>query len=67
TPANASLPSARVTLCKVDPVDVYDPVNEIVFGGGHAWPGGTRSPSAKSDVPPTDFSADSYLWRFFNP
>jgi poly(3-hydroxybutyrate) depolymerase len=42
-------------------------VNEIVFGGGHAWPGGTRSPSAKSDVPPTDFSADSYLWRFFNP
>lgn len=67
TPANASLPSARVTLCKVDPVDVYDPVNEIVFGGGHSWPGGTRSPSAKSDVPPTDFSADSYLWRFFNP
>lgn len=66
-PANAALPSARVTLCKVDPVDVYDSANEIVFGGGHSWPGGTRSPSAKSDVPITDFSADSYLWRFFNP
>jgi polyhydroxybutyrate depolymerase len=67
TPANASLPSARVTLCKVNPVDVFDSVNEIVFGGGHSWPGGTRSPSAKSDVPVTDFSADTYLWRFFNP
>jgi polyhydroxybutyrate depolymerase len=67
TPANPALPSARVTLCKVDPVDVFDPVSEIVFGGGHSWPGGTRSPSAKSDVPLTDFSADTYLWRFFNP
>lgn len=67
TPANASLPSARVTLCKANPVDVYDPVTEIVFRGGHSWPGGTRSPSAKSDVPATDFSADTYLWRFFNP
>lgn len=67
TPANGALPSARVTLCKVDPVDVYDSANEIVFGGGHSWPGGTRSPAAKSDVPPTDFNANSYLWNFLNP
>lgn len=67
TAANVALPSARVTLCRLDPVDVYDPVSEVVFGGGHSWPGGTRSPSPKSDVPPTDFNANSYLWRFLNP
>ena len=66
-PANTSLPSARVTLCKLNPVDVFDPVNEIVFGGGHSWPGGSRSPSAKSDVPVTDFNASTYLWHFLNP
>lgn len=66
-PAQISLPSARVTLCKVDPVDVYDSINEIVFGGGHSWPGGVRSPSAKSDVPVMDFMANDYIWNFFNP
>ena len=66
-PADANLPSAPVTLCKVDPVDVYDATNEIVFGGGHSWPGGVRSPAAKSDVPVMDFNANDYLWQFQNP
>jgi hypothetical protein len=55
-----------VTLCKLDPPDVYDPVNQIVFGGGHSWPGGVRSPDAKSDVPVTDFNANAYIWSFLN-
>lgn len=67
TPANVALPSARVTLCKLDPVDIFDATNEIVFYGGHSWPGGTRSPSAKSDVPPIDFNASNYLWNFLSP
>lgn len=62
TPALAGQPSAAVTLCKVDPVDVYDPVNGIVFGGGHSWPGGVRSPSPGSDTPLQDFDAGAYLW-----
>jgi len=62
TPAVAGQPSAAVTLCKVDPVDVYDPVNQIVFGGGHSWPGGVRSPSPSSDTPLQDFDAGVYLW-----
>jgi len=62
TAAIAGLPSAAVTLCRVDPVDVYDPVNEIVFGGGHSWPGGVRSPSPSSDTPLQDFDASAYLW-----
>jgi polyhydroxybutyrate depolymerase len=67
TPSNAGLPSAPVTLCKIDPVDVYDATNEIVFGGGHSWPGGVRSPAAKSDVPLMDFNANEYIWNFLNP
>lgn len=62
SPAVAGRPSAAVTLCRVDPVDVYDPVNEIVFGGGHSWPGGVRSPSPSSDTPLQDFDASAYLW-----
>jgi polyhydroxybutyrate depolymerase len=65
--ANASRPSAPVTLCKVDPPDVYDAVNKIVFGGGHSWPGGVRSPAANSDVPIADFDANAYVWNFFKP
>ena len=64
--ANTSKPSAPVILCKLNPVDVYDSVNSIVFGGGHSWPGGVRSPAAKSDVPVTDFNANAYMWNFFN-
>jgi len=67
TPADAGRPSAPVTLCRVDPPDVYDPVNRIVYGGGHSWPGGVRSPSANSDVPLADFDASAYLWQFLNP
>lgn len=67
TAANAALPSAPVVLCKLDPVDVFDAANEIVFGGGHAWPGGVRSPAAKSDTPVTDFDANSYGWGVLNP
>ncbi len=66
TPANAALSSAPVVLCKSDPPDNYDAVNDIVFGGGHSWPGGVRSPAASSDVPIADFDANAYLWRFFN-
>jgi polyhydroxybutyrate depolymerase len=67
TVADSSRTSARVTLCTVDPPDVYDAVNRIVFGGGHSWPGGVRSISANSDVPITDFDANTYMWAFFNP
>ncbi len=64
TPLDANRPSASVTLCKMDPPDVYDPVTGIVFGGGHSWPGGNRSPSPGSDSPRTDFNANTYLWAF---
>ena len=67
TIVDASRPSAPVTLCKSNPQDVYDPVNKVVFGGGHSWPGGSRSPAANSDVPLVDFNAGQYLWKFFNP
>lgn len=66
-PANANNASAPVLLCKLDPPDVYDATNEIVFGGGHSWPGGVRSPAASSDTPVTDFDANTYLWGFLNP
>lgn len=66
TPANASLPSAPVALCKTDPVDVFDPATGIVHGGGHSWPGGNRSPSPTSDSPVTDFDANTHLWGFLN-
>lgn len=60
-------PSAKVTLCKSRPMDIYDSVNEIVYGGGHSWPGGVRSISEKSDIPLQDFKASEYLWTFLNP
>lgn len=63
--ADAARPSARVTLCTTAPVDVYDAANGIVFGGGHSWPGGARSPSPSSDVPVADFDAGAALWGFF--
>ncbi|MBK6597165.1 MAG: Ig-like domain-containing protein [Proteobacteria bacterium] len=65
-PADLSRPSARVALCRVDPQDNYDSVRGVVFGGGHSWPGGVRSPSPNSDVPSADFDANAYLWGFFN-
>ncbi len=64
TPSDAARPSAPVTLCRVDPLDLYDAATQIVFGGGHSWPGGVRSASANSDVPGTDFDANAYLWAF---
>jgi polyhydroxybutyrate depolymerase len=65
TPADVNLPSAAVTLCREDPPDVYDPATEIVFGGGHSWPGGSRSPSASSDTPLQDFNVNAYMWSYF--
>jgi polyhydroxybutyrate depolymerase len=65
-PADPTKPSAPVLLCKIDPPDVFDATNEVVFGGGHSWPGGVKSPSANSDVPVQDFDADGYLWGFLN-
>jgi polyhydroxybutyrate depolymerase len=65
TAADSSKPSAPVTFCEINPVDVYDAADQVVFGGGHSWPGGVRSDSAKSDVPVTDFSADDYMWSYF--
>ena len=59
-------PSAPVTLCLVEGTDYYDPASEIVFGGGHSWPGGVKSITSKSDVPVADFSASQYLWQFFS-
>jgi polyhydroxybutyrate depolymerase len=67
TPADSSHASAPVGLCRVDPPDLYDPTSEVVFGGGHSWPGGVRSPGQKSDVPVTDFDASNYFWNFLNP
>ena len=67
TPADNSRASAAVSLCRVDPPDLYDAASEVVFGGGHSWPGGVRSPGQKSDVPVMDFDASSYLWNFLNP
>ena len=67
TPADAGRPSAPVVLCRVDPPDVYDTTTRIVFGGGHSWPGGMRSPGAGADAPVTDFDANAYLWSFLNP
>jgi polyhydroxybutyrate depolymerase len=64
TVLDSARPSAPVALCRVDPVDVYDPVTEIVHGGGHSWPGGNRSPSPPSDTPVADFNANTYLWGF---
>jgi polyhydroxybutyrate depolymerase len=67
TPADGSRPSAPVVNCRSDAPDVYDSVNRIVFGGGHSWPGGVRSPGASSDVPLQDFNANAYLWSRLNP
>lgn len=67
TPADGSRPSARVVICRIDPPDVYDTVSRIVFGGGHSWPGGVRSPTSNSDVPIQDFNANAYLWGQLNP
>ncbi len=61
TRADTSTPSAPVTLCILDPVDVYDPATNIVFGGGHSWPKGNRP----GDAPATDFNVNTYLWRSF--
>jgi polyhydroxybutyrate depolymerase len=64
TAADTSRPSAPVVLCRVNPVDLFDPSTGIVHGGGHSWPGGNRSLSPGSDVPVQDFNANSYMWRF---
>ena len=62
---DATKPSAPVTLCTIDPMDVFDPVTEIVFGGGHSWPGGNRFATTGSDTPVTDFSVNTFLWDYF--
>ncbi len=64
--SNISKASAPVTLCKTEPIDIYDPVTDIIFGGGHSWPGGVRGNSTSSDAPVNDFKANSYLWSFLN-
>ncbi len=66
TRVDTSRPSAAVTKCRVDPIDVFDAATGIVFGGGHSWPGGNRSLSAGSDTPLQDFNANTYLWNFFS-
>lgn len=67
TPADGNRASAPVVNCRVDPPDVYDVVNRIVFGGGHSWPGGVRSASGSSDTPIQDFNANAYMWGQLNP
>lgn len=65
TRADTNRAFAPVTLCKVDPPDVFDAANSVVHGGGHSWPGANRSVSASGDTPVADFNANSYLWTFF--
>ncbi|MFN9031447.1 MAG: hypothetical protein ACK5XM_14845 [Betaproteobacteria bacterium] len=67
TPADVSRPSAPVGICRIHPPDVYDPVSRIVFGGGHSWPGGVRSPDGSGDVPIRDFNANAYKRDRLNP
>jgi polyhydroxybutyrate depolymerase len=64
TKADLAKPSAPVSLCTSDPIDVFDSVTGIVFGGGHSWPGGVRGNSGSSDVPFAGFDANSYMWKY---
>jgi polyhydroxybutyrate depolymerase len=64
TAKNSGLPSAPVRFCKLDPVDIYDSINEVVYFGGHSWPGGVRSLSNKSDIPMRELKASQYLWDY---
>lgn len=66
-PADPARPSAPVELCEVNPVDNYDPVSTVVYGGGHSWPGGLPSPASGSDIPLHDFVVNERIWGFFNP
>jgi len=45
-------PFAPVYDCRVAPEDtVYDADHDIVYGGGHAWPGGVQGPAGSADFP----------------
>jgi hypothetical protein len=45
-------PFAPVYDCRVAPEDsVYDADHDIVYGGGHSWPGGVQGPSSSADFP----------------
>lgn len=66
--SDAMKPSATVSLCVTTPSkDIFDSNTGVVFGGGHSWPGGSRSPNGGSDTPVGDFSASNYLWKYLNP
>lgn len=63
--ADPTRPSAPVELCEVDPVDNYDPVTSVAYGGGHSWPGGLPSPASSSDIPVRDFVVNERIAEFF--
>jgi polyhydroxybutyrate depolymerase len=45
-------PFAPVYDCRVAPEDTfYDANHDIVYGGGHSWPGGVQGPSGSADFP----------------
>jgi hypothetical protein len=45
-------PFAPVYDCRVAPEDTfYDADHDIVYGGGHSWPGGVQGPSDSADFP----------------
>lgn len=45
-------PFAPVYDCRVAPEDtLYDADHDIVYGGGHSWPGGVQGPSDSADFP----------------
>jgi poly(3-hydroxybutyrate) depolymerase len=45
-------PFASVYDCRVAPEDTfYDTGHDIVYGGGHSWPGGVQGPGDSTDFP----------------
>lgn len=53
--------NSEVRYCLTNPVDLYDANSDIVYGGGHSWPGGVKSQNAESDIPSLDYSASQLI------
>ncbi len=54
-----------VVFCLLDP-PLQKKVGDVVCdGGGHAWPGGVKSPQDAADVPAVDVDGSGAIWDFF--